>query len=129
MLMSAPAFSAALHAARSGQNLLQACADAQEAVQLNPAALQAWECLAQALLETGDFYGALTACRQGERQLGSKSNLQDPFTALLDQVAILAALQGSRQGFDGRQLEVGHLVLETSCATSQQRVQAWPAGC
>ena len=89
--------------------MLQACADAQEAVQLDPAALRAWECLAQALLQTGDFCGALTACRQGEHLLGSKSNLQDPFTALLDQVAMLAALQGSRQGFDGRQLEVGHL--------------------
>ena len=88
-------------------SMLQAKADALEAVRQDPGSTAARQVLAEALASLGEFAGALRACRDGERLLGTKSSMHDQFVALLDRIAVLAALQGSLDGFDGRQLEVG----------------------
>ena len=92
---------------------LQAKADALQAAALLPSSTSACHVLAEALTSLKDFAGALRECRRGEQLLDSKSDTQDQFVALLDKVATLGALQGSLEGFDGRQLEV--------------RLHAWPA--
>ena len=88
---------------------VQAGEDAQKAATLQPLWSRPHERLAQAKLGAKEWSGAVAACRRGEALFDSKSNVATPFTALLDAIAIAAALEGDSQGFDGRLLEVNPL--------------------
>ena len=86
--------------------MFQAAEDAQKAATLQPGWSRPHQRLAQAQLGARDWPAAVAACRRGETLFDSKSNVATPFTALLDAIAIAAALDGDVQGFDGRLLEV-----------------------
>ena len=62
--------------------------------------------MAQALTGEKNWAAAVKACRRGEALYDTKSNVATPFTALLDSIAVAAALEGDQSGFDGRHLEV-----------------------
>ena len=60
----------------------------------------------QALAAAGDWAGAVAKARQGAALAAGPHGRAPEFEALLDTIAIDAALAGSDAGFDGRRLQV-----------------------
>ena len=102
---------------------VQAADDAEKAATLHPSWSRPYERLAQAKLGAKEWSAAVAACRRGEALFDSNSNVTTPFTALLDTIAICAAMEGNVQGFDGRILEVGLHQDKPLCAVVTHRAR------
>ena len=85
---------------------LQAKVDAELAAYLAPAWPKPLHRLAHALAGQRKWAPAVAACRRGAAFLGQAPDVHREFGALLDRIAIDAALCGDMAGFDGRHLEV-----------------------
>ena len=88
------------------QRFETAAADAYTAAELRPAWPKPYYRLAQARLELGEYRLAMAACRRGEGLLEHAGAFGKDFGPLMDKISLVAALNGSLAGFDGRLLEV-----------------------
>lgn len=84
----------------------QAVFDCEKAIALRPAWPKPHYRLALAHLALGQWAAATARCRAGEALLDRKAGGGSDFTALLDRIAMEAAVAGSDEGFDGRRIEV-----------------------
>jgi len=83
-----------------------AASDASSAAELRPQWPKPLYRLAQARLGLGEYPAAVAAARRGETLLEASGDCSREFAPLLDKIAVVAALNGSLAGFDGRLLEV-----------------------
>ena len=87
---------------------LQTAADLLHSLQAVYTNQAGYEREALELLKLGNYKAATNLCRTAERAARANSSSQTPLTRLQDSIALLASLKGSRDGFDGRTLEVGN---------------------
>ena len=102
----AVAYSNRAHCWLARGNFELAAVDASSAAELQPEWPKPLYRLAQARLGLGEYPAAVAAARRGEALLAAAGDCSREFAPLLDKIAVVAALNGSLAGFDGRLLEV-----------------------